>query len=224
MEFACHEYSWSPSPSPLQTLTPPEKKTPAPLKQKKRAGRKVFNETRHPVYRGVRRKNGGKWVCEVREPNKNSRIWLGTFPSPEKAAVAHDVAALALRGRHAPLNFPDSAGRLPRPDSASHHDIQRAASEAAREFCHESSLSVSDDRDDVADDCWSCDQSRVGGDFENRDESNVFVDEEAMFNMPALLDGMAEGMLLTPLGMKKGFAWSQYEVDDDGIELNLWMN
>ncbi|CAL0300728.1 unnamed protein product [Lupinus luteus] len=31
---------------------------------KKRAGRKKFNETRHPVYRGVRRRNSGKWVCE----------------------------------------------------------------------------------------------------------------------------------------------------------------
>ncbi|KAK6135295.1 hypothetical protein DH2020_030937 [Rehmannia glutinosa] len=31
---------------------------------KKRAGRKKFRETRHPVYRGVRRRNSGKWVCE----------------------------------------------------------------------------------------------------------------------------------------------------------------
>ncbi|KAL1557657.1 basic helix-loop-helix protein [Salvia divinorum] len=221
---------------------PPEKPTPA---GKKRAGRKVVKETRHPIYRGVRWKNGGKWVCEVREPNKKSRIWLGTFPSPETAAVAHDVASLALRGPHAPLNFPAAAAGLPRPRSASHQDIQRAASEAARDFNpiwtspsarvenkvvllikspDDNSLGEKDDSVDCGqtespEDCWS------GGQSATSDGADGFVDEEAVFNMPALLDSMAEGMLLTPLAMKKGFNWSEYdEVDDQGMELSLWVD
>ncbi|KAF7828321.1 dehydration-responsive element-binding protein 1E-like [Senna tora] len=103
---------------------------------KKRAGRRVFKETRHPVYRGVRRRNNDKWVSEVRVPNDNkSRIWLGTYSTPEKAARAHDVAALALRGRSACLNFADSARRLPLPASTDPDEIRRVAAEAA-ESCH----------------------------------------------------------------------------------------
>ncbi|XP_058773450.1 dehydration-responsive element-binding protein 1A-like [Vicia villosa] len=101
---------------------------------KKRAGRKKFKETRHPVYRGVRIRNNNKWVCEMREPNKKTKIWLGTFPTVEMAARAHDVAAMALRGRYACLNFADSTWRLPKPASTQAKDIQKAATEAAEAF------------------------------------------------------------------------------------------
>ncbi|KAE8055250.1 hypothetical protein FH972_012102 [Carpinus fangiana] len=183
-----------------------------PLKSPKPAMASSSSTGRHPMYKGIRCRSG-KWVSEIREPRKTTRIWLGTFPTPEMAAAAYDVAARALKGEDVALNFPESVGSYPVPASKSSQDIRSAAAAAAASKKAESSgnsalrQSCNDDDDN---------RSMHEGGLTSWGE---FVDEEAIFGMPNLLVDMAEGMLVSPPRINSSDEYSPG--DSDGGQ-SLW--
>ncbi|XP_077216033.1 ethylene-responsive transcription factor ERF011-like [Tasmannia lanceolata] len=85
-----------------------------------------------PPYRGIRMRKWGKWVAEIREPNKRSRIWLGSYSTPVAAARAYDTAVFYLRGPSARLNFPEFLGKDELQDMSSASIRKKATEVGAR--------------------------------------------------------------------------------------------
>ena len=131
---------------------------------------------RHSIYRGIRCRSG-KWVSEIRKPRQTARIWLGTYATPEMAAAAYDVAAIALKGPEAKINFPALASTYPKHASDGDEDIRAAASAAASAIAP---------------------RNARAGEASSSVAADEFLDEEALFGMPKLLDDMAQGMLVSP--------------------------
>lgn len=58
-------------------------------------------------FKGIRMRRWGRWVSEIRIPRSRTRIWLGSYDTPEKAARAYDAALYCLHGVRGRFNFPD---------------------------------------------------------------------------------------------------------------------
>lgn len=126
------------------------------------------------------------------------------------AAAAFDVAALALKGSDAALNFPHDIPNYPVPNSASAADIRSAAASAA---ASRGARTEAEGKEDPVGRPESASEI-------SQETGQEFMDEDELLNMPKLLDDMAEGMLVSPPRTQMASEDDSPE-DSDGGE-SLW--
>ncbi|KAG2254361.1 hypothetical protein Bca4012_057954 [Brassica carinata] len=136
------------------------------------------------TYKGVRQRTKGKWVAEIREPNRGARLWLGTFDTSREAALAYDFAAPKLYGPEAHLNLPDSLRSYP--ETASSPWTQTPSSNSGgkneKSPCSFNDMPLWSTGEDIS---WE----HMNVDFPVKDDSSIWEEATMSLGFPWVHDG-----------------------------------
>lgn len=192
---------------------------------KRRTGRTKFKETRHPVYKGVRSRNPGRWVCEVREPHGKQRIWLSAPSTPPRWRRARTTSPLwrcaaAARASTYPTRRAGS-GRRRRCPLPSHDEIRRADAPRWKRLSILFRPGPSVQRNAASEAAVVSPVDSWGEELVANCPYFPMVMDGLEFEMQGYLD-MAQGMLIQPPPMAGPSAWVEEEYAYD-CDVSLWI-
>ncbi|XP_021855822.2 dehydration-responsive element-binding protein 2C isoform X1 [Spinacia oleracea] len=168
-------------------------------------------------YRGVRQRTWGKWVAEIREPNRGKRLWLGTYPTALEAALSYDEAARAMYGESARLNlpyYPAPVREDSRDDSASASYTTATTTSAS----YTTACTTSGNNSDVyVGEQWD---GVTGGATVKRED----IEGDSEFDFKNASAGFKVGTPGTPVDKEEKAVVDNGEGDQGGIDINDYLH
>lgn len=188
----------------------------------------ISDSSKKKKYKGVRMRSWGSWVSEIRAPNQKTRIWLGSYSTPEAAARAYDAALLCLKGSSSAsnLNFPlttTSSSHCFVPQDMSPKSIQRVAAAAANNLNLNVESNTPSSSSSMASSS-SSDELSIMSSFDQANDEMMDMMESNWYGLEGLQSPKYVDQMMMMSASFFDFGYSSYLFDDvyEENDIRLW--